>query len=183
MKQTQRLDYERLADSIRDRQLIDSEALRHTLHQALSTGALFPELLVREGLLSDWELCRIAADVFSLAFVPVELYAPNEELIALFDVEFLRQYCLVPLDRFGDLVTFAMPGMVPSEILTELQERHSIKILALVGSVGGNQSWLEKHLPPPTSLTQITDEFAADGEGGEWGGIFDAGDAAVQEDL
>ncbi|QDU64944.1 hypothetical protein [Engelhardtia mirabilis] len=182
MKQTQRLDYERLADSIRDRQIIDGETIRHTLHEALSTGALFTELLVRQGLLSDWELCRIASEVFNLAFVPVDLYEPNEELIGLFDSEYLRQYCLVPLDRFGDLVTIAMPAMVPSEILQELEDRHKVKILGLVGSVGSNQSWLERHLPA-ASLADLSSEFGDVAEGGEWGGIFDAGDAAVQEDL
>lgn len=183
MKNTQRLDYERLADSIRDRQLVESEALRHTLHQALSTGALFPELLVRGGLLSDWEMCCVASDVFNLAFVPVELYQPNEELIELFDSELLRQYFLVPLDRFGDLVTVAMPGMVPSEVLTDLEQQLDIKILALVGSVGGNQAWLERHLPPPDSLDALSTEFGSEKAAEEWGGIFDAGDAAVQEDL
>jgi len=183
VKQIQRLDYERLADSIRDRQIIDAEALRHTLHQALSTGALFPELLVREGLLSDWELCRIASDVFNLAFAPVDIYEPNEELVSLFNADFLRQYCLVPLDRFGDLVTVAMPGMVPSEILRELEERHKINVLALVGSVGGNQAWLDQHLPKAETFDTTAEGFDGSTEGGQWGGLFDAGDAAVQEDL
>jgi hypothetical protein len=179
VKHNLRLDYERLADTIRDKQLVDPEALRHTLHQAQATGALFTELLVRDGLLTDWELCRLASEVFNLAFLPVDFYEPDKDLIARFDPEFLRQYGLVPLDCFGSLLTVAMPGMVPTEILNEVEERLSVTVLPVVGSVGGNQAWLDRHLPANPVFRKLAEEVATEG----WGELFDVGDAAVQTDL
>ncbi|MEO0649246.1 MAG: hypothetical protein AAFZ65_01040 [Planctomycetota bacterium] len=180
MKQTPRLDYTRLADSIRDKQLVDPDALKHTLDHAEATGALFTDLLVREGLISDWELCRVAAEVFHLAFMPVELYEPNKELIDDLDTSLLRQHILVPLDRFGDILTIAMPGMVPSEVLNEIAEQAKVTVLPVVGSVRGNADWLEANLPESKMLKALATEVESDES---WGELFDVGDDAVQKGL
>lgn len=180
VKQTLRLDYDRFADSIRDKQLVEPAALKQVLDQSQSSGALFTDLLVRDGHLSDWEVSRLAAEVFGLAFLPTEFYEPNTELIECFDSTFLRQNILVPLDRFGDLITVSMPGMVPTEVLREIEEKLSVTVLPVVGSVSGNSAWLEANLPEAKMLKALASEVEA-GDG--WGELFDAGDAAVQTDL
>lgn len=180
VKQSLRLDYDRLADSIRDKQLIDSEVLKQVLDQARASGSLFPELLVNEGLLSDWEVSRVAAEVFNLAFLPVEYYEPDLELLEKFDSTFLRQNILVPLDRFGDVLTVAMPGMVPSEVLTEIEENQGVTVLPVVGSVRSNANWLETNLPEAKVLKAIVDEVESDDS---WGALFDVGDEAVRTGL
>lgn len=179
MKINLRLAYERLADALRHHRLVESEALRLTLHQCLSTGALFPELLVREGMVSDWELSRLCCETFSLPFLPVDFYQPDKKLLEKLDVEFLRQYGIVPLDAFGDVMTVAMPGMVPTEVLTALSESSGKRLLPVVGTVQSNQQWLERNLPPPAALRELREAA----EGGDWVGIFDAGDAAVRSGI
>jgi hypothetical protein len=180
LKLSQRLDYDRLADSIRDKQLIDPAILKQALDHARSSGALFTEILVREGLIADWELSRLAAEVFNLAFLPVEFYEPRSELLEDFDTTFLRQNILVPLDRYGDLVTIAMPAMVPSDVLAEIEEQLSVSVLPVVGSVSGNSGWLETNLPESRMLRALANEVEADGA---WGELFDAGDEAVKTGL
>ncbi len=172
----QRLDYELLVESLKDRNLVDPEALSHILHQCESTGALLPALLVSEGLVSDWELARITCDVFGLPFLPLESYEPKRELADQLDANFLRQYLIVPLDRFGGLMTVAMPGMVPGVVLTAIEKKLDVKVLPIVGSVQGNMRWIEEHLPPPETL-QITEEEARDGD---WTDVLDLGDQAVK---
>lgn len=177
LKNTQRLDYERLADTLRHHRLVAPEALRLTLHQCLSTGALFADLLVREGMVSDWELARLCSETFNLPFIPAECYQPDKRLVEVLDPDFLRQYGLVPLDRYGSILTVAMPCMVPTDILQALEEHSGCRVLPVVGTVQGNQSWLEEHLPPPEALRELR---AATERGDEWAGVFDAGEAAVR---
>ncbi len=174
----QRLDYELLAESLRDRQLVSSDALNHVLHQVQSTGALFPALLVKDGLISDYELSRVACDVFGLPFLPVDQYSPDKALLPLLDADFLRHYALVPLDKRGKLVVMALPGVVPAEVLVEAEASLQAKIVPVVGTVSGNQRWLEENLPPPQAL-----QIDMDAEGGDWASVLDMGDSAVQNDL
>lgn len=205
MKSTQKLDYTRLGDALAERKLVDRAAVEHILQQCLATGALMPDLLVREQLISDWDLCRVVSELYGLPFLPVSSYPPAEHVLSGIDPDYLRQYGLVPLDRFGKVLTILMPGMVPTDVLDGLAEALKVTILPAIGTVEGNRRWLEEHLPPPSmlglegiqaSLPQAQLEGAprrptrrAPGSSGEpetladWAGIFDAGDEAVQDEL
>ena len=175
----QRLDYDLLVETLRDRELVEADALAHIAHQCETTGALLPALLVSEGLVTDWELARITCDIFGLPFLPVEAYEPKRELSDQLDANFLRQYLLIPLDRFGSLVTVAMPGMVSGEVLSAVEKKLDAKVLPIVGSVQGNMRWIEEHLPPPESLS-ISEEEAV---GGGWTDVLDLGEQAVQSTI
>lgn len=175
----QRLDYDLLVENLRDRELVEPDALAHILHQCETTGSLLTALLVSEGLVTDWELARITCDIFGLPFLPVEAYEPKRELSDQLDANFLRQYLLIPLDRFGGIVTVAMPGMVPGEVLGTIEKKLDAKVLPIVGSVQGNMRWIEEHLPPPESLS-ISEEEAS---GGGWTDVLDMGEQAVQSTI
>jgi Type II secretion system (T2SS), protein E, N-terminal domain len=174
----QRLDYDLLSETLRDRQLVAVDPLNHILHQVQSTGVLLPGLLVKEGLISDYELARVACEIFALPFFPVDLYQPDKDLLAQFDPDFLRHYSLVPLDRRGKLVVVAMPGMVPAEVLLQAEASLQAKIVPVVGTVGGNSRWLEEHLPPPQAIN-----IGSEAESGAWAAVLDMGEEAVQTGL
>ena len=180
MKNNQRLEQERLAEALEERGLVEGAALRHVLHQCIQTGSLFTELLVTEGMITDWELGRVSSELFGLAFLSVESYEPSAEAHVGIDTEFLRQYCIVPLDRFGDVLTIALPGMVPTEVISTLAKQTGCRVLCVAGSVSANRIWLNEHMPRPAA--PLPSQAAAEPEE-EWGNIFDQGDQAVLMDL
>jgi hypothetical protein len=181
VKATPRLDYERLADALIDRGLLDREAARLVLQQAHSAGTPFCEILVDENLVSDWEVARITAEIFNLPFLPVEVAPPSERVLATLDKDYLRKHGLVPLDRIGDILTVAMPGLVPSAILNAVNTHEGTLVLPVVGLVQSNRAWLTKYAPaseaPRAALPVEVVEEA------DWANIFDAGDEAVQLNL
>lgn len=186
MKSTQKLDYHRFADALVERGLVERDVLNHILHQSNTTGALLPELLVSEDLVSDWELSRVVCQLYHLPFLTVDQCPPREDALADLDPDYLRQYGLVPLDRFGKVLTVVMPGIVPSEVLDGISVPEGGRILPLVGSVNSNRRWLMENLPPPAMPTVEEIEAPSEElEAGEdsWADIFDAGDEAVRMDL
>ena len=203
MKINQRLDYTRLTEALGELGLVSPEALQAALEQSMTTGALLPGLLVDDGLVADWELSRVSSEVFNLPFLTVDVYAPSEEAMQDLDPEFLRRFALVPLDRYEKLLTVAMPAMVPTDVLTNLARRADAHVIAVVGSVASNRRWLEDHLPEPDPsatpdqvagalpnldnvAAALPDVQVADGAkvvDDDWGGMFDAADAAVQLDI
>ena len=179
MKNNQRLEQERLAEALEERGLVDGAALQHVLHQCIQTEALFTELLVSEGMITDWELSRVSCELFGLAFLSVESYEPSEEARQGIDADYLRQYCIVPLDRFGDVLTIALPAMVPTEVIATLAKQTGCRVLCVASSVSANRAWLNQYLPRPRAPLPA-DVSAPDGE---WANIFDQGDQAVLMDL
>lgn len=170
MKHSYRFDYQSLAEILGQRGLVEPQRLKLAL-QASHTGPIpFPELLVAENLIADWDLSRVVCDLFGLPFLPVDLYAPAPDARNGLDLDFLRQHRVVPLTRHKRLLTIAMPALVPADILAQLQTMSDLQIMPVVGTVNTNNRWMLEHLPAP--LPQ------AGGEG-EWNKIFDEGDAAV----
>ena len=182
MKISQRLDYNRLAEVLFDLEAVEHDTLQHILQQSFNTGEIFPEVLVREGLIADWELSRITCEAFHMVFLSVDFYEPSNEAMAIFDREILHQHCLVPLDVFDDLVTVAMPALTPSEVLVSLSEQIGKVIQPAVGTAASNRRWLLEHAPLTVSAEDPASALPADGEE-DWGSVFDEGDAAVLMEL
>jgi hypothetical protein len=154
VKSAHRFDYARFGEALVERGLIDREVLSHVLHQVNATRALLPEVLVRENLVSDWEVSRIACEIYHLPFLTVDHYPPSNTALEGYDLAYLRHFALVPLDRFGSLVTVIMPGLVPSEVLEGLRPGQNGRVLAVVGSVVSNRKWLDEHFAPKPASAQ-----------------------------
>lgn len=147
-KSAHRFDYTRFGEALVERSLLDRNVLTHVLHQCNATRSLLTELLVRENLVSDWELSRVACELYHLPFLTIDQYPPSATALDGYDIGYLRHYALVPLDRYGGLVTVAMPGLVPSEVLDGLRPGQNGRVLAVVGSVVSNRRWLEERFAP-----------------------------------
>lgn len=155
------------------------------LHLALQTGlqgaSPFPEILINDGLMGDWELSRVVCELYSLPFVPVDIYSPPEEAAKGLDPDFLRKHRLVPIGRHGQLLTVAMPAIVPADVLGMLSATADLHVMPVVGSVKTNNRWLEDNL-----AVEVEAALPAEGGGqdeGDWGNLFDEGDASVLMDL
>ena len=148
MKSAHRFDYPRFGEALVERGLIDRDVLQHVLQQVNATRSLLPEVLVRENLVSDWEVSRVVCEIYHLPFLTVDHYPPSTTALEGYDLAYLRHFALVPLDRYGALVTVIMPGLVPSEVLEGLRSGQGGRVLAVVGSVVSNRRWLEERLAP-----------------------------------
>lgn len=172
MKLSQRLDYNRLAEVLAERKMVEPSTINELLQGSNEGGQAFPEALIAANLLSDWDLSRVVCETFQLPFLPIEFIKPNANLLEMFDAEFLHDSGLVPLARFGNVLTLAMPALVPADILAMLTTETGMVLLPVVGTVTTNRRWLAEHV----KIKKASEE-------GGWGNLFDEGEAAVQEAL
>ena len=163
-KSVQRFDYARFGEALVERNLIDRDVLSHVLNQVTQSRSLLPEVLVRENLVSDWEVSRVACELYHLPFLTVDHYPPSPTALDGYDLAYLRHFALVPLDRYGGLVTVIMPGLVPSEVLEGLRPGQNGRVLPVVGSVVSNRRWLEEHFAAPKTAPSPARHAAAPGK-------------------
>jgi len=184
LKHNQRLDYARVAEVLADRGLVEPHAVREALQFSGQGNLPFPEALVTANLVADWELSRVVCEIYNLPFLTVELMEPDPRAMKDLDPTFLVENCLVPLGRFGQVLTVCMPAIVPAEVLGLLASQTDLYILPVVGTVRTNRKWLEMHIKvePVAPIPAPPSGEQREG-GGEWGSIFDAGDAAVLLEL
>jgi len=178
LKSSQRLEYAHVAQVLGQRGLIDPQRL----HLALQTGSAgqtpFPEILVGDNLISDWELSRVVCDLYNLPFLPVDIHPPSAKAFDGMDREFFRTHRLIPVDRNGQLLTVCMPAIVPAEVLGQLAAECDVQIAAVVGTVQSNNRWFDEHMPADTAPALPGQEAS-----GGWSNIFDEADASVLEAL
>jgi hypothetical protein len=172
VKLSQRLDYNRLAEVLAERKMVEPGAINELLQGSNDGGQAFPEALIAANLISDWDLSRVVCEVFQLPFLPIEFIKPNADLLEMFDPVFLHDSGLVPLARFGNVLTLAMPALVPADILAMLAAETDMVLLPVVGTVTTNRRWINDNV----ALKKASEE-------GGWGNLFDEGEAAVQEAL
>lgn len=169
MKYTQRLDYGRLAEVLHERGLANLDAIRELLQLSQDGGMPFCEALVTSNLVSDWDLSKVVCETFQLPFLPVDLITPNPAVVEEIDVAFFHKHQVVPVDLFGQVLTVAMPALVPAEILAQISAQSDCVVLPLVGTVESNRRWIGDNLSAGP---------APDLEGG-WESMFDAADAEL----
>jgi hypothetical protein len=161
--------------------MCDPQALREALQFSARGDAPFAEAVVNANLVSDWELSRVVCEIYSLPFVTVEMYEPDAGARKGLNTAFLIEHGLVPLGRYGQLLTIAMPGMVPADVLALLSAESDLILLPVVGTVQTNRRWIEINLHKEIApvLPAITQQDSSQASANEWGELFDQADAAV----
>jgi hypothetical protein len=180
VKTNQRLEYARLSEVLAERGMCDPQALREALQFSARGSAPFAEAVVSANLVSDWELSRVVCEIYNMPFITVDLYDPDPAARKGLNAAFLIEHGLVPLARFGQLLTVAMPGMVPADVLALLAAETDLTVLPVVGTVQTNRRWIEHNLHKELAsvLPSITQQDTMQ-TANEWGEIFDQADAAV----
>ena len=169
MKYTQRLDYGRLAEVLHERGLAELDSIQELLQLSKDDGTPFCEALVTSNIVSDWELSKVVCETFQLPFLPVDLVTPNPAAIEEIDVDLFCQHQLVPIDLFGQILTVAMPALVPAEVLAQVSAMTDFTVLPMVGTVESNRRWIDEF------MATATGPKVEDG----WESMFDAADAEV----
>jgi len=191
VNQSLRLEYNRLAEALAESGLVDKKSLRDALQYSASGGTAFPRALVEANLVTDWEISRVVCELYGLPFVPVEVMDPDPAALAGVETSFLIQHALVPLGRFGQVLTVSMPALVEADVLAMLSAQTDLLVLPVVGTVRSNRIWIETNLvkstPPPPKHGALPPPPAVGGpeqeESDAWGSFFDDADAAVLMEL
>ncbi len=178
MKSSQRLEYSHLAQVLGQRGLIDPQRLHLALQTGSNSRTPFPEILVGDNLISDWELSRVVCDMYNLPFLPVDIHPPDSNPFNGLNEEFFRTHRLIPVDRNGQLLTVCMPGIVPAEVLGQLAAECDVQVAAVVGTVQTNNRWFDEHIRAETAPA-----LPSEAGGLGWSNIFDEADASVLEAL
>jgi len=177
-KNNQRLEYGRLSEVLAERGLVEPQALREALQFSQQGNMPFPEALVSANLVQDWELSRVVCEVYNLPFLAIDQIDPDPRARAGIDPQFLLDNALIPIGRFGQVLTVCMPALVPAEVLGLLAAMTDLFIIPVVGTVRTNRRWLDNNVKVELPGAALPGE-AGELQGADWSSVFDQGEAAV----
>ncbi len=183
MKGLERITNLRLAEVLTQNGLLTREEMGEAISLHESSGERFVSVLVNTGFVTEWDLAKVVAESFQLPFLLGERYDTPREIIDLFDEDFLFQHLVIPLDRFGKVLTVRMPVLVSGEVLEEIQESKGVDVFPVVGLLSENQKLLFQMFPEHPREAPKKPVAPENKIGGDWEAIFDIGDEAVKKDL
>jgi hypothetical protein len=192
VKGLEKLTCVRLAEVISQKNTISSEVITEALYAQDKHGDAFVQTLVTGGHITEWDLAKLVAENFQLPFLMASSYAISEEAKKRVPETMLFENLIVPIDVFDDVLCVAMPILSTYDQLNKLQRDLKCEIFPYVGLISENKKVLASLFPSfKTWFEQdqkrrenaATKRANTKEKGGDWMSIFDAGDAAIQDNL
>lgn len=135
MANVRRMTRKRLGELLLQEGLINEKQLETGLEEQKQTGELVGEILVRKGYITESDIARTISTQFSFPYLSVSHYYIAPEMFSLFSLQELEKNLFVPIDRFGDVLTIVVAGLLDQEVLDAIERQTKCSLQVYVGTV------------------------------------------------
>lgn len=165
MANIHRMTKKRLGELLLQEGLINKEHLQTGLEEQEQTGELIGDILVRKGFVTESDIARTISTQFSFPYISVLHYYIAPEMLTLFDLRALERNLFVPIDRFGDVLSVVIAGLLDQDVIDEIERRSECSAQVYVGMVSEvKQVIKEKFAPALTGQHAGGEAASAEGQ-------------------
>ncbi|MHC4821090.1 MAG: GspE/PulE/PilB domain-containing protein [Planctomycetota bacterium] len=131
--------------------------------------------LIRCGFITSWDLAKCVCTHFTLPFFDLSSFKPNQEVVELLEPAFMHGYGILPLDRFGKILTLAVMEALSPEVLQSIVDKTELSPYMYVAPFDAIRSQLEEHAPydAPEGADMPAATGGDEDDGGDWMSIFE----------
>ena len=146
--------------------------------------------LLRCQFITAWDLAKAVCTHFSLPFYDLSGFKPKKDLCTILDAPFLHGYGILPIDKFGKIVTLAVCESLPPQVLQAIVDRTQLSPYMYVAPWDKIREKLEEAVPyeAPAGSPEAAAAAAAgggdaaSGEEGDWMSIFEEAEQKLKGD-
>ena len=135
MANVHRMTKKRLGELLLQEDVVSEEQLKHALEEQENTGELIGEILVRKGFVTEGDIARTISTQFSFPYLSVMHYYISPDMTQIFPLEMLEKYLFVPIDRFGEVLTVVVAGLLDQKVVDEIEAKTKCTTQVYVGMV------------------------------------------------
>jgi hypothetical protein len=138
--------------------------------------------LIRCGFITAWDLAKAVCTHFALPYYDLTSFRPKKDVVSLLETPFLHGYGVLPIDKFGKIVTLAACESVSPAVLQAIVDRTHLSPYIYVAPYDKIRERLEEACPyeAPAGEAPAAGEEKAEGaaapgssEEGDWMAIFE----------
>jgi type IV pilus assembly protein PilB len=149
-----RLKRKRLGDVLVDEGLATEEEVIAGLQEQQQTGRMLSDILFEGRKVSEYDIARAIVENCQAPFIDLRSYTMHKDLIQSLPARLLHAAGVVPLEKFGDQISFACQEIPSDDVANRLKEHSPGGIYIFVASAVDIRAALHSHAP----LTAETDE-------------------------
>lgn len=151
MANIRRMTRKRLGELLLHEGLVNDEHLEEALEEQEQTGELIGEILVRKGFVTEFDIARTISTQFSFPFLSVTRYYIAPEMVPLFKLEELETNLFVPIDRFGDVLSVVVAGLLDQDVIENIEKQTKCSIQVYVGTVSDVKKVIKEKFAAPAA--------------------------------
>lgn len=187
-----RLKRKRLGDVLVDEGLATEEEVIAALQEQQQTGKMLSDILFEGRKVSEYDIARAIVEHCQAPFIDLRAYTLHKDLIKTLPARLLHGAGVVPMERFGDQISFACQEVPSDEVANRLKEHSPGGIYIFIASSVDIRAALHSHAPL-TAETEEEPKAAApvaaraptpsEEEDQAWKELFDTANEAILTDL
>lgn len=143
MANVQRMTRRKLGEVLLHERLVTKEQIEEALAEQASTGELLGEILVRKGYVSEKDIAETIATQYSLPYLEPAQYYIAGDVLHLLPMEFIEKHFIIPLDRFGKLLTVVVAGPPDEQAIREIEEMTGCQVQIFISTVSEVRKTIE----------------------------------------
>ena len=116
-----RMIAKKLGELLVERKVITPEQLSEAFKVQQERGGLLGQILVGLGYATEEAVAQALTAQYGFPYLPLKHYAIDNELLGLIPENVARQYCLIPVDKIGGMLTVAMADPLNSKAVEDIE--------------------------------------------------------------
>ncbi|MFC1699949.1 hypothetical protein ACFL1I_08380 [Candidatus Omnitrophota bacterium] len=126
---------EQLGQVLIQRGVITSDELNIALKVQKEEGGLLGEILTRLGYSKEEEIAQALAIQHDFPYLPLANYEIDSEVIKLVPEQIVKQHCILPIDKMGDILTVVMANPLDTQVIEQIEALTKCKIEIFVATL------------------------------------------------
>ena len=126
----------RIGELLVEQGIITEEELNGALKAQEANGKPIGENLMGLGFTTEKEIVKALSIQYGFPYLPLSNYTVPPHIVKIVPREFALKYCLMPVDRIGNILTLAMADPLDEEAIFEVASmtKHVVKIYVSCGT-------------------------------------------------
>ena len=125
--------------------LITRKMLDEALRFQKKFGGFIGTYLVRHGYVSEKDIVLCLSSQYGFPYIDLSNYKVEQEVINLVPASIAEKYCLIPIDKLGELITIAMLNPLNQEALNAIKTTTGCEVQVFISTYSEIKEALEVH--------------------------------------
>lgn len=136
------------------RGIITAQHLSEALERQKKEGGLIGEILIKLGYASESDIIQALAIQYDFPYLPLANYEIEPQITQLVPEEMARQYCLIPVDKIGNLLTVVIANPLDAAAIEQVESSTKCKVEVFVGTSSEIKAAIDKYYAKKEQKTQ-----------------------------
>jgi type IV pilus assembly protein PilB len=135
MPNLRRMTKKKLGEILLAEGVISPFQLEKALTAKKTSDKLLGEILIAQEACTEKDIAETIATQFSFPYLSTSQYHISADIARLVPVAMMEKYLLVPVDKFGNIVTIAIAGFLSEELLKAIEDETQCQVQVFVATI------------------------------------------------